>query len=136
MPPASVRTTSRWENRKRPDFATPKLCFFPPPMQTAGNHQMEDDPEFVFKSNCDAFANSPQFTHYSALSVRKGRFHGATERSGKANPFKRLRLFVVREHDIGSDIGSSGIVMSDRPGHGQHTQSHFSSRQTFPCWST
>jgi hypothetical protein len=70
---ASVR---KIKSREVP-FA-PKTSTQAPPLKTPGDHQMNEEPEFVFKTNGDAFADPLELKHSFVLDGRK-RWLGGTQ---------------------------------------------------------
>src|ERR1700757_2621962 len=66
------------ESRQR--TATVGGLAFLAPMQTACDHQVEDQPEVVIKTECNAFADAAQGRDFMALNGFNGRISGAEKR--------------------------------------------------------
>jgi len=93
------------EATRRGDFDAARL-----PMETAGNHEMEDEPEVVFKANADAFAKAAEAQDFLAEG-RGERRSGGTEqkRAGNAHGFEGLLEDAHLEgFEIDGDVGEFG----------------------------
>ena len=77
------------------------------PMQTTGDHQVENEPEVLIDADGDALANAAQLADGAALEVLKRRVHGAKEkRTREADANERLVEDAGFERgDIGGDVG-------------------------------
>jgi hypothetical protein len=85
----------------------PQLCLARPPVQSSGNHQVQDEPEFTFYANCDSFADSSQFADYSAFYTAKGWLNGS-EQKGARQPHSDNWLTDnarFKHADVSGDIG-------------------------------
>ena len=51
-----------------------------PPMQPAGDHQVQHEPKIAVEADGDALADAPQFTHGAALDARQRRIGRAQEK--------------------------------------------------------
>jgi hypothetical protein len=49
-------------------------------MQPASNHQVQHQPQIAFYTNRDSLADSPKFTHDSALHILNRRFRGSKQK--------------------------------------------------------
>ena len=73
------------------------------PVQSAGDHQVEHDPEIAFEADGDALAHAAEFTDHAAVGVCERRLGGAKKkRCGDSNPIERLR------EDAGFECGKVG----------------------------
>src|ERR1700674_2368850 len=88
-------------------LAACQLCSSGPPVQPAGNHQVQDQPEITFYSNRDSLADRPQFAHDAALDGCNWRLCGSQqERAREAHSFDGLIDDSWFEcADVGGDIG-------------------------------
>ena len=75
-------------------------------MDPAGNHQVQNEPEFAFYSDRDALADSPEFAHDTALHICEWRLDGSKqERVRQSNALERFREDAWFEwSDVGGDI--------------------------------
>src|SRR5258707_1357935 len=84
------RTAGKIESRQTP--AARELRSWDLPVQAAGNHQVQHQPEIAFYSNRDSLADSPQFAHDAALHMCKWWLCGPQQkRTGQAHSLDRLR---------------------------------------------
>ena len=76
------------------------------PVQTAGNHQVQDQPEVVVESNGDAFADSPQPGHLAAKRRFERGIGGAEQkRSADQDVVERFPAnALIERFDIDDDI--------------------------------
>ncbi len=62
-----------------------------PPMQTAGNHQVDDEPQLAVEADRDAFADPADLAHDAAFDARQRRIGGAQQGdAGDSHPLERL----------------------------------------------
>ncbi len=75
-------------------------------MQTAGNHQVEHQPQVAFHPDRDALADAPQFAHRTALRTGERRLHCAQqERARNAHLLQLLSQDARLERaDISGDV--------------------------------
>jgi hypothetical protein len=80
------------------------------PMQPAGDHQVQHQPEVAFQADRDALSHPPQLPHSSSLGFRKPRRRGAKKkRAGQPDAFERPPHHArVQRHDIGRDVRQLG----------------------------
>src|SRR5712664_1604940 len=84
------RTAGKIESRQTP--AARELRSWDLPVQPAGNHQVQHQPEIAFYSNRDSLADAPQFAHDAALHMCKWWLCGPQQkRTGQAHSLDRLR---------------------------------------------
>ena len=76
-------------------------------MEAAGDHQMQDQPDVVFKADGDALADAAEFADRLAFCGRDGRLRGAQkERRGDADVFEALVEDAALDGgDVGGDVG-------------------------------
>src|ERR1700675_1841370 len=55
---------------RRQALASRQLGCSRPPVETAGNHQVQHQPQIAFYSNANSLADSPQFAHGAPFYVR------------------------------------------------------------------
>ena len=79
-------------------------------MQTAGNHQVQDEPEIVVEADGDAFADAAQGAHFFAVDRGERRFDGAQQKwAGEAHALERLAQDARFERfDVDGDVGELG----------------------------
>src|SRR6185503_1493333 len=65
--------------RRKPDLGG-RLCPFRPPLEPAGDHQMENEKQLAFHLPHDPFSNAPQADHRAALGRGERRIDGAEQR--------------------------------------------------------
>lgn len=67
---------------------------------------MKHQPEIVIHSNCDPFADSPQFAHNAPLYIRNARFNRAKQkRARQPHPLERLVQYArLQRRKIGGDV--------------------------------
>ena len=83
------RAVRKIESRKL--ISSSQLCSRDPPVQTSRNHQMQNEPQVSFKTNCNALSDAPQFAHLAPFNTRKRRFHRAQQKwARQANMLNRL----------------------------------------------
>lgn len=89
------------------------------PVQAAGDHEMEDEPEIVFEADADAFAESAEAENFLAEGVRERRRSGSQkERTGDAYVFERLvEDALLESFEVDRDVGKFGhdVDASGRP---------------------
>src|ERR1700693_2901823 len=83
------RSAGKIEGSQTP--AACQLCSSTSPVQPAGNHQGQDEPEIAFDANRDSLADAPQFVHDSALDACNRRLCSAQqERAGQPHSLDAL----------------------------------------------
>ena len=75
-----------------------------PPVEAAGDHQMEDEPEIVVDSDGDALADAAELDDFMAEGVVDGRI-GGTKKKGAGNLNTAQRL--------AEDARSEGVEVND-----------------------
>ncbi len=82
-------------------------------MQTAGDHQMQDEPEIAVHANGDALADAPEFAHDAALGVGEWGLGGSKEKgAGDSNALDWLTNDAWFEcGEVGGDVGEFGHVV-------------------------
>src|SRR6266478_1785264 len=86
--------------------AAREFCLWRAPVEPAGNHQVQNEPEVASCCDRDSLADSPEFAHDTALRICEWRLRGSKqERARQSNAFKRLREDAWFEcSDVGGDI--------------------------------
>ena len=75
------RTSGKIKGRKI--VAARQFCFWTLPMQATGDHQVKNQPEITLYSDCDAFANAPQFAHHSTLDTLERRLRSPKKKDAR-----------------------------------------------------
>ena len=105
--PASVSTQGAVGKIERCEALRP-ASFAPrrPPVQAAGNHQVQHQPEVAIHADGDALADAAQFADGAAFAVRERRFDGAQQkRAREPHALERLADDARFERaDVGGDI--------------------------------
>ena len=84
------RERSRREIESRQILAPPEGRVGRPPMQAAGDHQVQHQPEVAIQADGDALSHSPQFANGSSRGFRERRRRGSKKkRAGQPDAFKR-----------------------------------------------
>lgn len=101
--------TARWRN-----FDAARLRAERVPMQAAGDHQVEDEPEFAFEADADAFAETPELENSLAGGVGEGRVCRAQKKwADDADTFKDLAEDAAFQgFDINDDVREFRHVFS------------------------
>jgi hypothetical protein len=83
-------------------------------MQAAGDHQVEDEPEFVFEADADALAETAELENSLAGGVGEGRVCGAQKKwADDADTFKGLAEDAAFQgFDINDDVREFRHVFS------------------------
>jgi hypothetical protein len=83
-------------------------------MQAAGDHQVEDEPEFVFEADADALAETAELENSLAGGVGEGRVCGAQKKwADDADTFKGLAEDAAfQSFDINDDVREFRHVFS------------------------
>jgi hypothetical protein len=84
-----------------------ELCLRRAPVETAGDHEMENQPEVAFDADGDALADAAEGEDGLAFDAGKGRIDGAEEEDGaQAYAVEGLRKNKGLESgDVGGDVG-------------------------------
>jgi hypothetical protein len=75
-------------------------------MQTSGNHQMQDQPEVIFESECDPFANAAKRNNLLSFAFRDW-WNGGPKEKGAADTNASKRLAgntTVQSIEINRDV--------------------------------
>src|SRR5690348_2667375 len=93
-------------------------------METAGDHEVKDEPEIAFHPNGDALANAPQLANSAAFGICERWLHGPQQEcAGDARLLKRLADDARFERgDVCSDIREFGHSLTSLPGRGGNWQ--------------
>lgn len=96
------------EGSKR--IAAGEFCIGCAPMQSARNHEVDDEPEIAVEAEGDAFAHIAQLAHGVAVDGGKWRVDGSEEkRRGDADLFERLAKHArLKRFKVGQDVGELG----------------------------
>ena len=92
---------------RRGNFDAAGLCAERMPVKAAGDHEMEDQPETVFETDADAFAEAAELEDFFAGGVRYWRARCAQEEgTDDADRFESLAQNARFEgFDVNGDIG-------------------------------
>jgi inhibitor of KinA len=82
-------------------------------VQTAGDHQVQDEPEVAVHANGDAFADAAECAHGAAFGVgKRGLGSSKEKRAGDSNALDRLTEDAWFEcSEVGGDVGEFGHVV-------------------------
>ena len=83
-----------------------KLCSSRPPVEAAGDHQVQHQPEIAFYANRNSLADPPQFAHNAAFDIRKQWLRGAKQKRAP-QPYVLDRLSQdswLKRTNVGGDI--------------------------------
>ena len=84
------------------------------PMQAAGDHQVEHEPEVAFETDRDPLSHPPQLAHGSSRGFRERRRRGSKKkRAGQPDALERLSDNARFERrDVGRDVRKLGAYLS------------------------
>ena len=80
------------------------------PVQAAGDHQVQDEPEIAFQADGDALADAAEFANDAALGIGEWRKRGAKKKGGgDSNAHERLREDAGFEcGEVSGNVGQFG----------------------------